>query len=74
MSTSSPSNPGGSEGFFLHDGIKTNGGVPIVLDAKGNDSQFMRQSCKPNAIWKHVVGSNARLAVSVERIEEDEKK
>ncbi|EGT42108.1 hypothetical protein CAEBREN_18381 [Caenorhabditis brenneri] len=57
--------PGGSEGTFLYDGLKKYGGASVVLDAKGNDSQFMRRSCEPNAILKHLIGSNGRLAILV---------
>lgn len=63
--------PGGLKGRFLYEGLKKSAGgdrfddVSIVLDANGHDSQFIRRSCEPNGILKHVVGSQSRLAVFV---------
>ncbi|EGT41525.1 hypothetical protein CAEBREN_02734 [Caenorhabditis brenneri] len=75
MSNEVKRQPGGGNSVFMYDGLmKDTSGKDIgdhkelvCVDTKknGNDSRFVRRSCVPNCVLKHVLGSQATLGIMI---------
>lgn len=59
-----------SNGIFMYNGLVADQPdlkkmICIDTNIHGNDTKFIRRSCSPNSVLKHVLGSHARLGIFV---------